>query len=420
MIVARWFCSAEFFAIACIAVCASPNVRAQPLVTGDLTIYYDFDAFTQTVIDGSGNGFNGKVRDKTRNMLDEGVELSTSGVISNHTAMPKRGAGAIRFTQSPILGDDPVFLDLDGSAIKANAPTKVPKEAITVAAWLNLPEVNATIGGQGNYNAPASIYQAASSGPSFVTHFHAEGNGTIRLALRGESQAQNIVNSGGAPFADHPYPNQAEIDSSGADPEPWPLNEWFHVAFTYDKNASGGAGEFAMYFNGVKIRSGAPNGQTSGVPTGPIDLGDWDLRAVGDFYDGLGIGAVMDTGGRRLHGLMDEFYIFSRALSDAEIGTLVTLAEPLPPLLGDYNRNGVVDIADYTVWRDQFGLLVEQGSGPDGNVNGFVDSFDRLIWHENYGNTSSAAGSAPIPEPTSASLAIIGLVAAMGARRRHV
>jgi hypothetical protein len=213
---------------------------------------------------------------------------------------------------------------MDGAFIKATAPSKVPSSAVTVAAWLNLP----LLGGPNEQNGPGSILQMASPGPSFVMHYHVEGSGQIRLALRGQLQAQNIVTSGGAPFSAHPWPNQPDIDANGAAPLPWPTNEWHHTAITYDKNANGGAGEFAMYFDGVKIRSGPPNGLTSGVPTGPIDMGTWGLRAIGDYYDGLGIGAVMDSGLRRLHGQMDEFYLFTRALSPAEINTLALVPEP--------------------------------------------------------------------------------------------
>jgi hypothetical protein len=397
-------------AAGCSLIAVGSEVIAQPLVTGDLTIYYDFDSFTDVVMDGSGNGFNAKVQDGTRKTLDVGFDLMTSGVISNDTSNAKRGAGAVRFTQTAVLGEDPVFLDLDGGVIKQNAPAKVPQGAITVAAWLNLPEINLDIdpvGDNGDWNAPASILQAASAGPSFVAHYHAEGDGRIRLALRGEMQAQNIVNSSGAPFTGgHPWPNQPEVDMGEA-PEPWPLNEWFHVAFTYDKNADGGAGEFAMYYNGTNIRSGPPNGTTTGEPTGPIDLGAWDLRAFNDFYDGLGIGAVMDNGRRRLHGLMDEFYIFTRALSEEEIGTLAMVSTPVTP--GDHNGDGNVDAADYVTWRKDPAAF---GGDPDGYN----------IWRANFGMTagggSALAGVAAIPEPASWMLAVV-VVAGLAALKRN-
>ena len=48
----------------------------------------------------------------------------------------------------------------------------------------------------------------------------------------------------------------------------------------------------------------------------------------------------------------------------------------LPFILGDYNHNGVVDAADYTVWRDSLGKAVAVGVGADGNGNGLIDAGD--------------------------------------------
>jgi fibronectin-binding autotransporter adhesin len=56
------------------------------------------------------------------------------------------------------------------------------------------------------------------------------------------------------------------------------------------------------------------------------------------------------------------------------------------PLLGDYNFNGIVDTADYTVWRDALGSQVVPGSGADGSGNGFVDQVDYEIWQATFGN----------------------------------
>ena len=39
---------------------------------------------------------------------------------------------------------------------------------------------------------------------------------------------------------------------------------------------------------------------------------------------------------------------------------------PPPETTGDYNGDGTVDAADYTVWRDTFGQEVDEGTGADG------------------------------------------------------
>jgi hypothetical protein len=188
-----------------------------------------------------------------------------------------------------------------------------------------------------------------------------------------------------------------------------------HVAYTYDKAANGGAGEFAMYFNGEKIRSGPPNGLTDGEPTGAIDLGVWDDRGAGDFYDGLGIGAVPDgAGARRLHGLMDEFYIFSRALSEAEIGTLALLAPPAP---ADFDEDGDVDSADLAQWQGDFGV----NGLSDADNDGDSDGADFLAWQQQLGSGSpGVAAVQSVPELGASVLAALAGSGLALMRRRQL
>lgn len=134
---------------------------------------------------------------------------------------------------------------------------------------------------------------------------------------------------------------------------------------------------------------------------------------------------------------------------------------------GDYNADGVVDAADYTVWRATQG---DTGSGlaADGSGNGVVDEADFIVWRSNYGSgvtsvelpgdfnldgvvdaadyttwraglgtiysetdyktwraaygqtTGSASTAAAVPEPTAAYLAMLALAAATHLRRRSL
>ena len=61
------------------------------------------------------------------------------------------------------------------------------------------------------------------------------------------------------------------------------------------------------------------------------------------------------------------------------------------PLAGDYNSNGIVDAADYTVWRDTLGSTSDfraDGSGSTPGVpDGVVDALDYDFWKANFGQT---------------------------------
>jgi hypothetical protein len=68
------------------------------------------------------------------------------------------------------------------------------------------------------------------------------------------------------------------------------------------------------------------------------------------------------------------------------------LGQPVQ-LPGDYNGNGVVDAADYTVWRDTVGSVIDYRA--DGDGNGVVDARDYVFWKSHFGNSlAPAAGAA--------------------------
>ena len=103
--------------------------------------------------------------------------------------------------------------------------------------------------------------QIRSASGSFVTHFQAQDSGQIRGKLRGELPSENI--------------NAGETSWVGPGDQPWPEGEWFHVAQTYDSNATFGGepGHWIIYYNGQIINQNYANGETDGFPTGAIDLG---------------------------------------------------------------------------------------------------------------------------------------------------
>ena len=91
-------------------------------------------------------------------------------------------------------------------------------------------------------------------------------------------------------------------------------------------------------------------------------------------------------------------------------------------LAGDFNHDGGVDAADYTVWRDTLGKLVTAGTGADANLNGVIDSGDFTIWRSNFGTRGSTivgAAAGDVPEPATLLPAMIaGIVLTAFVRRR--
>jgi T5SS/PEP-CTERM-associated repeat protein len=85
-----------------------------------------------------------------------------------------------------------------------------------------------------------------------------------------------------------------------------------------------------------------------------------------------------------------------------------------PTVPGDFNGNGVVDAADYTVWRDSLGRT-GTGLPADADKNGTVDAADYSVWKTNFGHTASGSGAGAgshgsalgaVPEPTTGVLAV--------------
>jgi len=176
---------------------------------------------------------------------------------------------------------------------------------------------------------------------------------------------------------------------------------------------------------------------------GRSDTPDPDARLLQDDFltDGVTVGATIRTsatgGGNLVDYLNDQYaggqgageYVFLRVNVDAETTERWSLAsanatDPAlrPQLLyralegvfldGDYNRDGVVDAADYTVWRDRVGSPA--GSLMNDPTGESIGPSQYAVWRAQFGATGPAS-TATVPEP--ALQAWLAALALAGSRR---
>lgn len=113
---------------------------------------------------------------------------------------------------------------------------------------------------------------------------------------------------------------------------------------------------------------------------------------------------------------------FLNTLTDDSFLANPIFSDPFVTLPGDYNGDGVVNTADYVVWRKTVGDTTSLVA--DGNNDHLVDSDDHTVWRQNLGKTwqdlayGSRTANSPVPEPSAAALVAIASFYALTRRRR--
>jgi hypothetical protein len=97
-----------------------------------------------------------------------------------------------------------------------------------------------------------------------------------------------------------------------------------------------------------------------------------------------------------------------------------------PGLAGDFNFDGVVDTADYTIWRNAVGVEVAPFQGADATGDGLVTQADYDVWKSHFGMrlevgaAAGAMGTRAVPEPATAIpmvAIVLGVAAGLGRGR---
>jgi len=85
-----------------------------------------------------------------------------------------------------------------------------------------------------------------------------------------------------------------------------------------------------------------------------------------------------------------------------------------PGVAGDYNGNGLVDAADYVIWRDGGPLQNEVSGVTPGTVT--VEDYD--AWRARFGNNAGSGSGGAVPEPGTLVLLTMGAIGCWSIRRR--
>lgn len=168
--------------------------------------------------------------------------------------------------------------------------------------------------------------------------------------------------------------------------------------------------------------AGFPAGNGSG--NGWEQFGGSSANVIGESYltgssavtnnAAINLGAAFNVGGT--HNLVFSYGVLSSSGANPT---------------GDYNNDGIVNTADYVVWRNNNGQNVTL---PNDSTPGTVNSADYDVWRANFGNSNAPSGpstlttgfvryvtsgaGASVPEPTSVFLVGIGLTMCSVVSRR--
>jgi hypothetical protein len=86
-----------------------------------------------------------------------------------------------------------------------------------------------------------------------------------------------------------------------------------------------------------------------------------------------------------------------------------------PPVAGDYNQDGSIDAADYTVWRDSLGS--NDALPNDGGLGTPISSLHYDFWKARFGASGSGTATA-VPEPATGLLATLAMLFVVAVSRR--
>ncbi|MEX2171741.1 MAG: LamG domain-containing protein [Pirellulales bacterium] len=282
----------------------------------------------------------------------------------------------------------------------------------------------------------ASANQYAIAGTGTITLSAASGNATVEV-VQGAHEVQAAVTLG----------SNTDVNASGGSVD---FNNVLNIGTQTLNIQSGRANvnhSVVAGVGGAVINAGTLGtaGQTSLsgnlTSTGTLDI---DLGGTGtDEFD-----AFVVSGTATLSGFLDAELVNGFVLGGSESFTVLTagllvnngialtgsaanmlslivvgnslVLEASLGVIGDYNGDGTVNAADYTIWRDTLGSTTDLRA--NGNATGasatLIDQADYVTWQANFGASGAGSGTSAIPEPST--LAMLAIAVPLWIRSRRL
>ncbi len=302
----------------------------------DLIFHYSFDEFDTVVPDMSGNGHNGLV---VGDVEYEPDGRTIGGVVT--------GAAHFLGTEAP-SGDS--YIDLNGPSF---LPQDTPTSEITVATWVKTPYVEDTGCGNSHHSI---LCCSPTPGGYDVWSIQCE----IRVSSETNARWRFVLaNLEGTTVTDI-----CDIKGQYA---PMVANTWYHFAGTYNQDT----GKVIVYLNGEFYADETMDNVEETIP--PLAIAE-------GWIGGARIGSQLQESAtnpdyycRKFHGLMDEFYVFKRALSQEDVQALMD-PPPVVATVDETNGKTIVFEANdppYLPGTDTFTVVLN--SQPTADVNVIVD-----------------------------------------------
>ncbi len=229
----------------------------------------------------------------------------------------------------------------------------------------------------------------------------------------------------------------------------------FSTVFAFDIIADTASGEILFRnFTGTTVNldgyqfdslSGALLPGNLGGVTGELDMsGDMSLDADSDWFviasttNSIAEASLVELSGSLDHGETVSLGILWDFNAAQDVTALVSAGPSVfvvpvdfLDLTGDYDTNGIVNLDDYLTFTTNFGSTIELGA--DGNGDGIVDAADFTIWRDAFevavspannvgvflepGTNLSTSFASTVPEPNSLMLACFACIMARSNRK---